>query len=161
MSIPSIYLETTIFNFPFVDDAPQYKADTLKLFADIKDGKFKPYTSTYITEELEKTNSGEKLAKMKALIKDYEITVLETNNEIIELAKAYIKAGVIPERFFTDALHIAVATVYGLDFIVSLNFKHIVKHKTKLLTEGINAMLGYSHIYILAPAEVISYEKDA
>ena len=30
--IPTIYLETTIFNFPFADDAPQYKADTLKLY---------------------------------------------------------------------------------------------------------------------------------
>jgi hypothetical protein len=36
MKKTSIYLETTIFNFPFADDAPQYKADTLKLFEEIK-----------------------------------------------------------------------------------------------------------------------------
>ena len=30
--IQTIYLETTIFNYPFADDAPQYKADTLRLF---------------------------------------------------------------------------------------------------------------------------------
>jgi len=39
MRVPTIYLETTIFNFPFADDAPQYKADTLQLFAEIKAGK--------------------------------------------------------------------------------------------------------------------------
>jgi hypothetical protein len=39
--VPTIYLETTIFNFPFADDAPQYKADTLRLFAEIKAGKFR------------------------------------------------------------------------------------------------------------------------
>ena len=51
--IPAIYLETTIFNFPFVDDAPQYRADTLKLLSEIKAGKFHPFTSEYVTRELE------------------------------------------------------------------------------------------------------------
>ena len=36
MRAPTIYLETTIFNFPFADDAPQYRDDTLPLFAEIK-----------------------------------------------------------------------------------------------------------------------------
>jgi len=161
MSIPSIYLETTIFNFPFVDDAPQYKTDTLKLFAEIKEGKFKPFTSTLVTEELELTKNEERLAKMKALINDYKITVIEPNDEMKELADTYIKVGIIPERFLTDAFHIAVATVYGLDFIVSLNFRHIVKHKTIIQTEAINAILGFGRIYIHTPAEVINYEKDA
>jgi hypothetical protein len=40
--IPTIYLETTIFNFPFADDAPQYQADTLRLFAEIRRGSSGP-----------------------------------------------------------------------------------------------------------------------
>jgi len=40
MRIPSVYLETTIFNFPFADDAPQYRDDTLQLFREIRAGKF-------------------------------------------------------------------------------------------------------------------------
>jgi hypothetical protein len=31
MALARIYLETTMFNFPFVDDAPQYRADTERL----------------------------------------------------------------------------------------------------------------------------------
>jgi hypothetical protein len=42
MKLPKIYLETTMFNFPFADDAPQYQADTLRLFEEIKAGKFDP-----------------------------------------------------------------------------------------------------------------------
>jgi len=38
MSKPKIYLETTIFNFPFADDAPQLREDTLKLFEEIRAG---------------------------------------------------------------------------------------------------------------------------
>jgi len=61
--IPSIYLETTIFNFPFADDAPQYQADTKRLFTEIKAGKFKPFTSEYVMQELESTKDIEKLEK--------------------------------------------------------------------------------------------------
>jgi predicted nucleic acid-binding protein len=66
MKVPKIYLETTIFNFPFADDAPQYKADTLKLFDEIKAGKFKPYTSEYVLEELNNERNIEKRKKMLA-----------------------------------------------------------------------------------------------
>jgi hypothetical protein len=39
LTIPKIYLETTIFNFPFADNAPQYRTDTLRLFEEIRAGK--------------------------------------------------------------------------------------------------------------------------
>jgi hypothetical protein len=47
MSIPKIYLETTMFNFPVADDSPQYRDDTRKLSEEIKAGKFEPYTHRY------------------------------------------------------------------------------------------------------------------
>ncbi|MDR0302271.1 MAG: hypothetical protein LBI04_08185 [Treponema sp.] len=43
----------------------------MKLFAEIKAGKFKPFTSEYVPLELEITKDAEKRAKMKALIDDY------------------------------------------------------------------------------------------
>jgi predicted nucleic acid-binding protein len=160
MRIPTIYLETTIFNFPFVDDAPQYKADTLRLFAEIKAGNFKPYTSEYVTEELENTNDAVKLQQMKALIADCGITVIPVSNEVGRLADVYVTTGIIPKRFVTDALHIAAATVTGLDFIVSLNFRHIVKRKTIEEAELINFREGYKKIGIYSPAEVIDYGEN-
>jgi predicted nucleic acid-binding protein len=153
--VPTIYLETTIFNFPFADDAPQYKADTLRLFAEIKAVKFRPFTSEYVVQELESTKDKGKSGKMKALIADYGITVIPASDEIVQLANVYVTTGVIPKRFITDALHIATATVAGLDYIVSLNFKHIVKHKTIFETEVINTREGYKRVFIHTPAEVI------
>jgi rRNA-processing protein FCF1 len=96
--VPAIYLETTIFNFPFTDDAPQYKADTLRLFAEIKAGKFIPFTSEYVLDELEDTMDAEKLKKMKALITDNSIEVLPGNEEIMRLAELYVSESVIPEN---------------------------------------------------------------
>jgi predicted nucleic acid-binding protein len=159
MRIPSIHLETTIFNFPFVDDSPQYQTDTLRLFAQIKAGKFRPFTSEYVVQELENTKDADKLAKMKTLITDYNITVLPPGAEVKRLADVYTSAGVIPKKYDTDALHIAVATVAGLDYVVSLNFKHIVKHKTMIETELINAREGFKRVFIHTPAEVIEDEE--
>ena len=121
--IPTIYLETTIFNFPFADDAPQYKADTLRLFAEIKAGKFRPFTSKYVTLELESTKETRKLEQMKALIADYGITVIPASDEAERLADVYVSTGIIPSKYATDALHIATATIAGLDFICELEFQ--------------------------------------
>jgi len=53
-----------------------------------------------------------------------------------------MKEKIIPEKFFTDAMHIATAAVYDLDMIISWNFEHIVKQKTITLTEKINIQNG-------------------
>lgn len=158
MRVPKIYVETTIFNFPFADDAPQYRADTLKLFEEIKAGKFEPYTSEYAVGELEDEKNTEKRNKMLALIPEYKIKVLPKKDSIAELAQSYIAARTVPEKYMTDALHIAAAIIEGLDIIVSLNFRHIVKYKTIEIVNVINDLKGYSRIDIHSPAEVIDYD---
>jgi len=160
MEIPKIYLETTIFNFPFVDDAPVLRAGAIGLFREIEAGKFEPFTSEYVINELEKTKDTEKREKMKALITDYGVKVMAGNNEAIRLANLYVEEGIIPKKKGADAIHIASATIAKLDFIVSLNFQHIVKHKTIRETERINAREGYGKIYIYTPLEVVEYEED-
>ncbi|MCL2722300.1 MAG: hypothetical protein FWD47_13305 [Treponema sp.] len=158
MRVPTIYLETTIFNFPFAEDSPHFQAETRQLFAEIKEGKFRPFTSEYVIQEIEVTKNTEKLKKMKSLILDHNVTVLQASEETKRLSDVYITAGIIPEKFSTDALHIAATTIAGLDYIISLNFKHIVKHKTIIETEIVNAREGYKRVFIHTPAEVINHD---
>ena len=54
---------------------------------------------------------------------------------------------------------LAIPTIMDMDFIVSFNFKHIVKRKTMLMTEVINVREGYKKIGIFAPAEVIENDE--
>jgi len=157
--IPTIYLETTMFNFPFVDDAPQYRADTLRLFAEIKAGKFKPYTSVYVTRELESATDAKREDRLR-LIKEYGVEIIPASDEVERLAGLYLAEGIIPEKHIIDALHIAAVTVADLDFIVSLNFRHIVKRKTIIETEIINAREGFRRVFIHTPAEVTDYDED-
>ena len=67
-------------------------------------------------------------------------------------------AGMIPEKYKTDGLHITIATVNNLDMLISMNFQHIVKRKTVKMTGHINVMNGYRAIEIYAPMEVIENE---
>ena len=159
MRIPTIYLETTIFNFPFANDAPHYKTDTMRLFVEIKAGKFRPFTSGYVFDELEAASDSLRDERLR-LINEYGIEVIPVSDEVKSLAAAYIEAGIIPPAYGTDGLHIAAATVKGLDFIVSLNFRHIVKRKTIEGTELINFQKGYKKIGIYSPMEVIDYAEN-
>jgi hypothetical protein len=47
-----------------------------------------------------------------------------------------------------------------LDLIISLNFQHIVKRKTKIGTGNINAINNYRAIEIFNPMEVVENEND-
>ena len=110
-------------------------------------------------DELEDTKDTDKLREMKILIAaENQIEVLQGNDDIIRLANLYVAEGVVPEKYSTDAIHLAAATVAGLDFIISLNFKHIVKHKTIIQTEIINAREGFKRVFIYTPAEVIDHD---
>ena len=157
MRIPKIYLETTVFNFFFAEDAPEKRQDTIKLFEEIKDGSYIPYTSDAVLEELEKA-AAEKFNQMFSLIGQYSMIILTVTDEAKRLADIYIKEGIIPEKYPTDALHIALATVNDLDYIVSYNFRHIVKVKTITMTESINLRENYKRIGIFSPTEVIDYD---
>ena len=153
-----IYLETTIFNFVFADDAPDKKQDTLKLFEEIEQGKYILYTSDYALEEIRKADEIKK-TKMTDLVEQYKITVLGPDENAEKLAEKYVSEKIIPEKYKTDGLHIAIATVNNLDVIVSFNLKHIVKYKTKIGTESINLREGYKSIKIFSPTEVIEDDR--
>ena len=158
MRVPRIYVETSVFNFCFADDAPDKKLDALKLFQDIKNGKYDPYISDYVFLELKRA-SEPKQSQMIALIEQYGVMLLEPNTEADRLAQVYVDEGIIPAKHFVDAAHIATATAHDLDFIVSFNFQHIVKRKTVTMTESVNLREGYKRIGIFSPTEVIESDK--
>ena len=146
-----------MFNYYFDDDRDAH-ADTVMLFEECAAGKFEPYTSVYVTDELEAA-SEEKRDKMLELIKKYDVKVLNVSEEINGLADKYIAEGALPNGSLTDARHIAAATTGDLDIIVSLNFSHIVKERTREMTGAINKIRGYNAVKILSPMEVLDSEK--
>lgn len=148
-----VYFETTVINRYF-EDGREHCADTKTLFNMILSGDIEAFTSAAVLEEID--NAPEpKRSHMLELISQLNMTVLEVEQPAYDLADIYIEMGVIPAKFRLDGIHIAMATVYELDCIVSLNFHHINKIKTKTAVEIINRMRGYGNPFICTPMEVI------
>ena len=116
---------------------------------------------SYYTNEIDGTADQEKRAKMWKLIDDYGITVLETFPKVERLAAIYIQEGAVTSSWITDASHIAITVVYGLDFIVSLNFTHIVRAWTVERVRRVNLREGFNPIGIYKPAEVLEIYEDS
>jgi hypothetical protein len=76
----------------------------------------------------------------------------------MELAEAYIAAGVLKGTMRADAQHIAIATVARVDVLVSWNFKHIVNLQRIHGYNSVNLRQGYPMIEIRTPREVLSDE---
>ncbi|GHU28751.1 hypothetical protein FACS1894172_10970 [Spirochaetia bacterium] len=149
-------METTVFN-QYYDENREYIDETKELFENIKNKGLDAYTSTYVIEELNKA-SEPKRGMMLNLISEYGISVLEIDQRAIDLADVYTEMGIIPMKFRMDGVHIAMASINEMDCIISLNFHHINKLKTKMATEIINRMNGYGNAFICTPMEVFDYE---
>ena len=152
-----LYLETTVFNYYFDEDRPGHE-DVLRLFEAIKAGKYKAYTSEFVAKELEKAPEP-KRSGMLALIEKYEIKSLSSNHKVENLGELYIERGIIPASHLFDSLHVAMASVYELDCIISYNFHHINREKTRILTASIHKEEGYSGIIITDAKEVLNHER--
>ena len=155
--IPKLYLESTIFNFYFLEKESQKMEDTHKLFEAIKKGKYKAFTSEYVISELALDDLS-KFKRMKGLIEKYIHYIISFKKDVNFMAEVYIKKGIIPSKYSTDAKHIAAATVHNLDFVVSFNLGHIVKPKTMIGAGFANLHHGYRQIGLCTPREIIEYD---
>jgi len=152
-----LYLETTMFNY-FFDTERDGHADTVRLFEKIRAGEYEAYTSDYAVGEL--LNAPEpKQSKMLALIEEYGINLLPTTDESDQLADLYISEGIIPAKFRLDGAQIALSSIHGLDYVLSYNYQHINRAKTKLLTGRINHEKGYGTVVICTAKEVLDDEQ--
>lgn len=91
---------------------------------------------------------GQKKTALLAFLEGRSFQVLPTDELSETLADKYIEEKIVPDRYRDDALHIAIASVHNLDVIVSWNFEHLVKVKTRREVQGVNTMMGYRTIDI-------------
>jgi predicted nucleic acid-binding protein len=152
-----LYLETSVWNFYFADDAPEKRAETLKLFEEIRGGKYEVYLSELAVAEIDQAKEG-KRASLKMLIDEFQPIELEMDASVEELSEKYTSAGIVPSKYENDVIHIAYAVANEMDVVVSWNMKHIVKLKTRMEINGINKIYGYKEIELCTPAEVIENE---
>ena len=90
--------------------------------------------------------------KFKEIISN--LSILEITEDARELAKEYVDNGIFPEKYLDDAMHVALASVNSIPYVLSWNFKHLVKVKTRRLISLINSLEDYPPVEIIAPPEL-------
>ena len=148
-----LYIETSTISHAVSDQAPKFKEASVELFEKINKGIYEASTSEIVIREINNAKE-EKAKQLMGVIKELDLERLEINKEVEVLAEKYIEAGLIPMKYIDDALHIAIATYYEIDAIVSYNFEHMVKWKTKHGVPSVNVLNGYKAIEIVSPMEV-------
>lgn len=81
-----------------------------------------------------------------------EFPVLPISSGADELSKEYLKYPKIPEA---DAVHIAIASVEDINYLVSWNMRHIARERTRRIVDNMNFLLGFPRIYIATPYDFL------
>lgn len=149
-----IYIDTSVIGGYFDEE---FKIVTQKLFDEVIQGEYKIVISSVTIGELE--HAPEKVRNLLSILKiDFEL--IQLSDDAIELATEYQNENVVGKTSFDDCLHIAIATIARLDFLVSWNFKHIVNIKRIRGYNSINIRSGYPAIEIRSPKDMINYENE-
>lgn len=147
-----IYLDTSVFGGYFDEEFEEF---TKPLFNRINSGEFTILLSSMLDEELEFAPT-----KIKDLLKNLDNRFTEFLNdteEAINLATEYIDEKVVGKTSYADCLHIALATIFQADLLISWNFKHIVNVERIRGYNSINLKNGYKQLDIRSPRELMKY----
>jgi hypothetical protein len=153
-----VYVETSVWNFAFADDAPEHQKATLQFFEQVRQGRFKIYVSNVVLLEINNAPEPQR-SRLQGLLDELSPVGLYTSPEADHLAAHYISKGMVSEKHADDARHIAIAVVEGIDMLVSWNFKHIVKPKTRRMVGDASRKIGYYEVQICTPEEVIANDE--
>ena len=146
-----VYLDTSVISALFDERNPERKSLTESFFKEIEN--FETFISDITIAEIEKTPDKQIKKNMKQKIEDF--SVLTLSDEIEELSIEIIQSGAINESYSEDAYHIAIAIINEMDFLLSWNFRHIVRKKTKDIVRMICTLSNLRQIEIITPAELL------
>lgn len=145
-------MDTSVFGGYFDDEFQEW---TKPLFERINNGEFTILISSMIDEELE--FAPERIKKLMSNLNNSFTEFLTDKDEAISLATEYIDENVVGKTSYADCLHIALATIYQADLLVSWNFKHIVNVERIRSYNSINLKNGYKQLDIRSPRELMKY----
>jgi predicted nucleic acid-binding protein len=147
------YFDTSVFGGVF---DVEFEEATLQLFERVKLGQLICVFSDLTETELLNAPENVKL-HFKNLSEENTERVIVTD-EILLLATKYVEEKVVGQTSFDDCIHIATATIYKADILVSWNFKHIVNVYRIRGYNSINIRSNYQALEIRSPKEILKYE---
>lgn len=142
-----IYLDTSVVNFLFADDAPDFRKVTEEFFA-VYAARYDLFVSDVVIAEILRDPDPTHREKLLDVLATHPVTMLpgERLDEVRLIAGRYLDAGIVPERKAEDALHGAYATVFenGLPAVVEFQASGQCAPRSTLPRRQRNAGLSLS-----------------
>jgi len=150
---PKVYLETTIISYlaarPSRDIIIAAHQELTNEWWENRRKRFDLFVSQLVIQE---AKSGDKEAARKRLGLLEPIPLLELNDKAISLARILMNDA-IPPKAVEDALHIAVAAIHGMDYLLTWNCKHLAN------AEREHAITAICHRNNLGPPIICTPEE--
>lgn len=157
---PRVYLETTVPSYltawPSRDLVrAAHQQITQEWWANR--GSFELYSSRLVVQECQAGDSQAAADRLAALA---GIPLLEQTPDAAALAEALLHGVPLPERAAADAVHIAIAAVHGLDYLLTWNCTHIANVTLRPRIEAVCRAAGYEPPLICTPEELPARRQD-
>ena len=121
-----VYVETTVVSdataLPTNDLVLMGRQITTRNWWNVAIQRFDLYSSAVVRREAMRGDPDAARRRLDALTVLVELPMTQKAEG---LAQVLMERKAVPKEFPDDALHIAMAAVYGMDYLVSWNFKHI------------------------------------
>lgn len=112
---------------------------------------FEVYISDIVIQEAEQ---GDPVAARERLELIARFPVLSLTENAEQLAGRYLREMPLPPNVLRDALHMAIASLNGMDYLVTRNCRHIAQGRIKRRLQEINTLEGIESPVICTPEEL-------
>jgi len=152
----TVYIETSVFGYLAMRPSAQLvtaaNQQVTREFWDDHRSRFDLFVSLAVVDEC-MAGDAEAAAEREAFLRG--IPVLDVTDEVLSLAPSLMSGIPLPAKAAVDAVHIAVAAVHGLDYLVTWNCKHIANPAMRGIIEAVCRAAGYTPPVICTPPELI------
>ena len=113
---------------------------------------FDLFISQFVVDE---SKAGDRLAGAARLKVIAGLPRLDITPAVGALASSLMSSGVIPRRAATDAAHIAIAAVHGMDFLMTWNCAHLANAIIAKSVANVCERLDFACPHICTPEELL------
>jgi hypothetical protein len=158
---PRVYLEMTIPSYltawPSRDLVRAAHQQITRDWWDRRRMEFELYISQVVLRECQAGDATAAAERLKVL---EDLPLLEQTEAATQLAQALVDQVPLPERATVDALHIAIAAVHGMDYLLTWNCTHIANATLREPIMSVCRANGYEPPAICTPDELLAEEGD-
>ncbi|MCC5609854.1 type II toxin-antitoxin system VapC family toxin [Nostoc sp. CHAB 5834] len=152
----TVYIETSILGYltarPSRDIVVAANIEITREWWDTRRSDFQLYSSQAVVKE---TSQGDAQIASKRLEIIRDLALLDLNQSVLELAEQFLGRSSLPTKADVDAVHIAAATVHGMDYLLTWNCKHIANAQIQRKLAEISFDFGYDLPILCTPYELL------